>query len=199
MMRTEPSEFIKIDARRTQQYEPVSFCQRCQKKLKIQYVNDDGILELRKSTSMADEEREEIYYEKLKILIVDCRINIMQQEAQVPNTIGLEIKDECRKEILEREVQKLENFKDVYHICLMGFKKLGKDQEEKVEEELMSLEVYQEKIFRYVATEFLRQGFSRVSFIEGGFEECHWLCLQHNLQMIFHEQQNSCYHCEERS
>jgi len=46
----------------------------------------------------------------------------MQQEAQVPNTIGLEIKDECRREILEREVQKLENFKHVYHICLMGFK-----------------------------------------------------------------------------
>jgi len=41
---------------------------------------------------------DDVYYDKLKIVMVDCRMNLMQAEAQLPNTIGLDIKEECDRE-----------------------------------------------------------------------------------------------------
>lgn len=47
------------------------------------------------------EEEHDFYYEKIRFLIVDCRLDTIQKEAFLPNSFKLSIPTECTKEYLQ--------------------------------------------------------------------------------------------------
>jgi hypothetical protein len=65
------------------------------------------------------------YYEKIRFLIVDCRLESLQREALLPNSFQFQILTECNKDQLSDQVQKLVSCKDIYHICLLGLEPIN--------------------------------------------------------------------------
>ena len=151
-----------------------------------------------KPVDFNDEEKDEIYYEKMKFLIVDCRLDTLQKEALLPNSFQLDIKKDCNKELLQLEVDKLSFCKDIYHICLVGLGEFAKAPqivqiEEESNESNLDIEDFHERILKYLVEEFVRRGFKFVTHFQGGFEQCHRVALHHRIQLVVHL--DPCYHC----
>ena len=62
----------------------------------------------------------DLLYSKMRFLILDCRLNTLQQEVSLPHSIKFEVLAASKAEQLKQQVDKLEDYKDSYHICLLG-------------------------------------------------------------------------------
>ena len=48
---------------------------------------------------------------------------------------------------------------------------------------------------RFLIDDFISKGFNKICFLPGGFEECHEIALQTNMDLVNHETSKSCFHC----
>ena len=62
----------------------------------------------------------DLLYSKIRFLIVDCRLNTLQQEVSLPHCLKFEVVAASKAEQLKQQIDKLEDYKDSYHICLLG-------------------------------------------------------------------------------
>jgi len=61
----------------------------------------------------------------MKFLVVDSRIQSLQNEAYLPNSYQMQIGNESNRESLESETEKLAFCKEVYTLCIVGLKPLS--------------------------------------------------------------------------
>lgn len=47
-----------------------------------------------------EDDSHDFYYEKIRFLIVDCRLDTIQKESLLPNSFEFQIPSECNKEYL---------------------------------------------------------------------------------------------------
>jgi hypothetical protein len=64
-------------------------CNRCNKKKDFEDKGGD----IRSSSRLTEDEdeRHEMFYEKMKFLLIDCRLESLQKEASLPNSFPLKI------------------------------------------------------------------------------------------------------------
>ena len=139
-------------------------------------------------------------YEKVRFLIVDCRIDYLQEEALLPNSFQLKIKHEISREYLQEQTERLISCKGVYHICLIGLDPLEDKPEKKFEtnnETNLDISAYHESVLKYLIEDFLSKGYKYISVIPGGFKECHEQSLFYNFPLLNHGKK--CYHCNKGS
>lgn len=151
------------------------------------------------------EEEHDFYYEKIRFLIVDCRLDSIQKEAFLPNSFKLSIPSECTKEYLQSQTEKLTSCKEIYHICLLGLDPLSEKTASKFEtnknegsqagaDSQLEIGAYHESILRFLIEDFQKKGFKYISVVPGGFQEIHEIAIRYNFPLVDH--QNVCYHCE---
>ena len=73
----------------------------------------------------------DILYSKFRFITVDCRLNTLQQEVTLPYCLKFEVMAASRAEQLKNQIKSLLDYKDSYHICLLGL-----DQSEDVKDKL---------------------------------------------------------------
>lgn len=56
----------------------------------------------------------------LKLLIVDCRLDMIQQEVSIPNSVQFELFAASKAHHIKKQVSRFLEFKDDYHLCLLG-------------------------------------------------------------------------------
>lgn len=85
----------------------------------------------------------------------------------MPNSILIDVGDEYNRDFLLRKVKSIEAYKDTYHVCLLGLSRLTNN------DEMIDIYEYHSRLVRDFLAELERVGFSKVSFIEEGFDGLH--------------------------
>ena len=65
----------------------------------------------------------DLLYSKFRFIIVDCRLNTLQQEVTLPHCLTVEVLAASKAEQLKNQIKSLLDYKDSYHICLLGLDK----------------------------------------------------------------------------
>ena len=121
--------------------------------------------------------------------MIDLRLRSIQQTGKLPNSILIDVGDEYNRDFLLRKVKSIEAYKDTYHVCLLGLSRLTYN------DQMIDIYEYHSRLVRDFLCELERVGFSKVSFIEDGFDGIHATLLQlPELQMQDHNPEE-CFYC----
>jgi hypothetical protein len=133
---------------------------------------------------------------------------MLQKEAMLPSTAKFEINNNCDKKYLQQQVRNLiADCSEQDHICLVGLseQEVPKDYNQAQEigfgQSPMSrvgqsndgsydIKEYHERVLRCVIEIFYKERMKYISFLPGGFEECHRFIENQNLQIIQLKAQN---------
>lgn len=130
--------------------------------------------------------------DQIRLVIIDIRSDMLQRETMLPRTGKLDFKNEIDKKALYQQIKDvlagLTAQHDQIHICLLGLKSqevpksydeahemgfgfspLGKSQQEGA----VDISSFHEKVLRTVIEIFYKEQTKYVSFLPGGFRECH--------------------------
>ncbi|CDW77412.1 tbc1 domain family member related [Stylonychia lemnae] len=161
----------------------LEYCRKCLKKREYedrqQFMDNqesEFSISIQETQQNQEEESHEFYYEKIRFLIVDCRLEALQKEALLPNSFQLSIQTELGLEPLQSKQKKVETNN----------------------ENFFDIKAYHESILRFLIEDFQLKGFKYISVIPGGFKECHEISQQYNFQILNHEK-NKCFHCDSKT
>ena len=136
----------------------------------------------------------DLLYSKFRLVIVDCRLNTLQQEVTLPHCLTFEVLAASRAEQLKKQITSLLDYKDSYHICLIGLD-ANEEQPSKSDQvtreasgSKISIRQFHEYVLRFLVVELLRQGFKFVSTLPSGFQQVHDLARQYGFLLIDHEE-----------
>ena len=143
----------------------------------------------------------DLLYSKFRFVIVDCRLNILQQEVALPYCISFEVLAASQAEHLVSQIESLVDYKDNYHICLLG---LDRNEDETPEAQnssrkqsspdknsKISIRQFHEYVLRFMTSELIKQGFKYVSTLPAGFQQVHDLAQVFGFQLIDHGDQHA--------
>ena len=96
---------------------------------------------------------------------------------------------------MKNQIRSLLDYKDSYHICLLGLDK-GEDQQTSLDNQKalpdrkgkISIRQFHEYVLRFLVVELIRQGFRYVSTLPTGFQQVHDLAQIFGFQLIDHEE-----------
>ena len=109
-------------------------------------------------------------------------------------------------EQLKSQIKGLLDYKDSYHICLLGLDRNEVDTSEPGLSSTqgsnsvpdrgakISIRQFHECVLRFLITELIKQGFKYVSTLPGGFQQVHDLSHVYGFQLINHEELFEAYH-----
>lgn len=130
--------------------------------------------------------------DKIRLVVIDVRSDMLQRETMLPRTGKLDFKNEVDKNALYQQIKDvlagLTAQHDQIHICLLGLKSqdVPKSYDEAQEmgfgfsplaktqqEGTLDISSFHEKVLGTVIEIFYKEQTKFVSFLPGGFKECH--------------------------
>jgi len=86
---------------------------------------EDGpsILELCSNCKLKQEESKskDEYQNQLRLIVIDCRLLMLQSEVMMPNTLRFDIQNNCDKAYIQHQVRQLiMDIQPQDHVCLLG-------------------------------------------------------------------------------
>mmetsp|Transcript_20913 Transcript_20913/g.20779 ORF Transcript_20913/g.20779 Transcript_20913/m.20779 type:complete len:316 (-) Transcript_20913:393-1340(-) len=160
-------------------------------------VNPRDVLEVifpeKKTCSCAEFQcfcKEETY--KTPILLLDCRPKLQQKHGIFPNSALIDTEIYENEEILNEIPDNYVELRGIYHIFLLGDKEFqgsGFEMEHGASISNDQCQIMMENLLEM----FISKGFPHVSIIEGGFKECHNLCMKYSLKIENHKNSNCSY------
>lgn len=150
----------------------------------------------------------EKHNQNLRLIIIDCRALMLQKEAMLPGSAQFEITNSCDKRNLLNQVrQRFDDCKDQVHICLLGLnpQEVPRDFNESGDylgpsnfgqsplsgkqtsqtDDNLDIRDFHDKVLKFIIEMFYRESFKYISFLPGGFEQCHQFIKTENA-MILH-------------
>ena len=109
---------------------------------------------------------------------MDCRLNTLQQEVSLPHCLRFEVVAASKAEQLKQQIDKLEDYRDSYHICLLGLDRshsANPDDATEHNDELssqdrrISIKKFHEYVLRFTIENMQAKGFKHISSMPGGF------------------------------
>ena len=101
----------------------------------------------------------------------------------LPHCLNLEILAASKAVQLKEQIEKLVDYKDSYHICLLGLDRNQNpdDQNERNDEinkqdKRISIRKFHEFVLRFTIETMQAKGFKHISSLPGGFQQVHDLC-----------------------
>ena len=131
------------------------------------------------------------------MVIIDCRTNLEQAAGIFPNSILLDSAAFEDTEFMMNFPDQFMPMRCLFHFCLMGsenYKGHNFDLTVLSQEENSPVQNMMENLLQA----FLMKGFSFLSIIEGGYEQCHHFALRHNITIENHDK-NKCVPCQKLS
>lgn len=97
---------------------------------------------------------------------------------------------------MKAQIKSLLDYKDSYHICLLGLDKNEEQTEFTTGNQSdgsasksgkISIRQFHEAVLKFLSVELVKYGFKYVSTLPGGFQQVHDLALRYGFQLINHD------------
>jgi len=170
-LRLKDSTTTRYDTYRLDAAVPPEMCLRCSQKLRVmqQLEEKPKSANLNLMSQSDEKSKEESSFEdlstdllisKFRFVIVDCRLNALQQEVALPHCLTFEVLAASKAEQLKTQIKSLLDYKDNYHICLLG---LDRAEDSSVTAQTrsqssgkISIKHFHDCVLRFLTTELVR-------------------------------------------